>query len=58
MEKKFWKGCVNSLKISINCPSYKRPKVETLDYIGSCKVWVAEREYKDYISANKGFETI
>ena len=52
----FWKGCENTLKISINCPSYKRPKVETLDYISTCKVWVAEREYEDYLKANPGFE--
>lgn len=44
------------MKISINCPSYKRPKVETLDYISTCKVWVAEREYKDYLEANPGRE--
>lgn len=47
---------MNNLKISINCPSYKRPKVETLDYISTCKVWVAEREYEDYLKDNKGFE--
>lgn len=40
------------MKISINCPSYKRPYVETLEYIGSCKVWVAEREYEDYLREN------
>lgn len=45
-----------NLRISINCPSYHRPKVETLDYIKSCKVWVAENEYDEYIKANKGFE--
>lgn len=45
------------MRISINCPSYKRPKVETLDYIASCKVWVAEREYSSYLTANKGFES-
>lgn len=45
------------MNISINCPSYRRPKVETLDYISTCKVWVAEREYQDYIKANKGFES-
>lgn len=45
-----------SLRISINCPSYKRPKVETLDYISSCKVWVAESEYSDYLEENKGHE--
>lgn len=44
------------MKISINCPSYKRPKVETLDYISSCKVWVAEAEYEAYIKANPGNE--
>lgn len=44
------------MKISVNCPSYKRPKVETLDYIPYCKVWVAEREYEDYLKANVGFE--
>jgi hypothetical protein len=44
------------MKISINCPSYKRPKVETLDYIPSCKVWVDNKEYKEYIKENKGFE--
>lgn len=30
--------------------------VETLDYITTCKVWVAEREYEDYIKANPGRE--
>lgn len=44
------------MKISINCPSYKRPKVETLDYISSCKVWVDNKEYDSYIQANPGFE--
>ena len=52
----FWKGCENTLKISINCPSYKRPKVETLDYLKTCKVWVAEREYEAYLHENPGFE--
>jgi hypothetical protein len=36
------------MKISINCPSYKRPKVETLDYIKSCKIWVDGKEYEEY----------
>lgn len=44
------------MRISINCPSYKRPKVETLDYIKSCKVWVAEDEYENYKTANRGLE--
>lgn len=44
------------MKISINCPSYKRPKVETLDYLPFCKVWVDHKEYDDYIKANPGYE--
>ena len=44
------------MKISVNCPSYKRPKVETLDYLPYCKVWVAESEYQYYLKANKLFE--
>lgn len=44
------------MKITINCPSYKRPKVETLKYIKNVKVWVDEKEYEEYIKANKGFE--
>jgi len=44
------------MQISINCPSYKRPKVETLQYISTCKVWVAEREYDDYLKGNPGFK--
>lgn len=44
------------MKISINCPSYKRSKVETLDYLPFCKVWVDHKEYDEYIKCNKGFE--
>ena len=44
------------MRISVNCPSYKRPKVKTLDYLPFCKVWVDEGEYSEYIKANKGFE--
>lgn len=44
------------MKISINCPSYKRPKVETLKYLPSTKVWVDVDEYDDYIKGNPGFE--
>lgn len=44
------------MKISINCPSYKRPKVETLDYLPFCKVWVDNKEYGDYIKENKEFK--
>lgn len=44
------------MKISINCPSYKRPKVETLDYLPFCKVWVDHKEYNDYVKANPKYE--
>ena len=44
------------MKISVNCPSYKRPKVETLDYLPFCKVWVDNKEYDGYIKANPKFK--
>ena len=44
------------MKISVCCPSYKRPKVETLDYLPFTKVYVDNKEYNDYIKENKGFE--
>ena len=40
------------MKISVNIPSHKRPKVETLDYFPHCKVWVAEKEIPAYKEAN------
>lgn len=44
------------MKISINCPSYKRPIVETLKYLPYCKVWVSEDELEEYKSKNKNAE--
>ena len=44
------------MKISVNCPSYKRPKVETLDYLPFCKVWVDNKEYQSYVDANPKFK--
>ena len=44
------------MHISVNCPSYKRPKVETLDYLPFCKVWVCETEFEAYKAANPGRE--
>lgn len=44
------------MKISVNCPSYRRPYCETLEYLPFCKVWVDVGEYEEYIKANKGFE--
>lgn len=40
------------MKISLNCPSYKRPYVETLEYLPYCKVWVDEGEHPAYKAAN------
>lgn len=44
------------MHISVNCPSYKRPKVETLAYLPFCKVWVCETEAEAYRAANPGYE--
>jgi hypothetical protein len=44
------------MKISVNCPSYRRPKVKTLAYLPFTKVWVSEDEFDDYVKANPGFE--
>lgn len=44
------------MRISVCCPSYKRPKVETLKYLPFLKVYVDTKEYQDYIESNKGFE--
>jgi len=44
------------VRISVNCPSYKRPKVETLAYLPFCKVWVCETEVEAYRKANPGYE--
>jgi len=40
------------MKISLCCPSYKRPYVETLKYLPGCKVFVDESEYKEYKESN------
>ena len=44
------------MKISVNCPSYNRPKVKTLAYLPFCNVWVAAEQLEDYKKHNKGFE--
>lgn len=41
------------MKISINCPSYKRPKVRTLEYLPFCKVWVSGEELPEYQRQNR-----
>lgn len=42
------------MNVSICCPSYKRPKVETLAYIPTCKVYVDGSEYDAYVAENPG----
>ena len=41
------------MNISVCCPSYKRPRVKTLDYLPFCKVYVDHKEYEEYVSNNK-----
>lgn len=37
------------MKISVNCPSYKRPtSASTLNYLPYCKVWVDKSEAEEY----------
>lgn len=40
------------MKISVCCPSYKRPEVKTLKYLPFCKVYVDDKEYEEYIKEN------
>lgn len=44
------------MNISVNCPSYKRPKVKSLQYLPFLRVWVDCGEYDEYVKENKGFE--
>lgn len=46
------------MRISVNIPSYKRPKVESLDYLPFCKVWVDEDEFNMYKNKNEGANII
>jgi len=46
------------MKISICSPSYKRPKVKTLEYLPFCRVYVDPAEYSRYRKANPGAEII
>ena len=40
------------MNISVCCPSYKRAKVKTLEYLPFCKVYVDESEEKEYRQEN------
>lgn len=46
------------MNIAICCPSYKRPKVKTLNYIPWCRVYVDGSEYDDYVKENEGANII
>jgi hypothetical protein len=46
------------MKISVNIPSHKRPKVETLDFYSDCKIWVADNEIEEYQKNNPNNEII
>ena len=39
-------------KIVVCIPSYRRPKVKTLEYLPNARVYVDESEYSDYVNAN------
>ena len=44
------------MRISVCSPSYKRPKVESFEYLSFLKVYVDNKEYDDYVKANQGYE--
>lgn len=46
------------LDIVIACPSYKRPKVETLNYVPWCRVYVDEGEYEAYKKENPNADIV
>lgn len=46
------------MNISVNIPSYKRPKVKTLKYLPFAKVWVDESEVDEYRAENPNAEII
>lgn len=43
---------LSEFKISVCSPSYKRPRVETLDYLPDVKVFVDHSEYDEYVESN------
>lgn len=43
-------------EIVVACPSYKRYKVETLNYIPFCKVYVSPEEYESYLEFNPKYQ--
>lgn len=50
---------MDDMKISVATPSYKRPRVETLDYLPFTRVYVDEKEFNAYKKSNpKGSKII
>jgi hypothetical protein len=46
------------MNIKVCCPSWKRPKVETLKYLPFCRVYVDDSEHKEYCKQNTGADII
>lgn len=46
------------MKIVICCPSYRRPKVKTLEYIPTCRVYVDGSELEEYVRENEGADIV
>lgn len=46
------------MRVAVCCPSYRRPKVETLDYIPFCRVYVDGSEYEEYKKQNEGADIV
>lgn len=40
------------MKIQVCCPSYRRPRVETLDYLSFVRVYVDNKEFDEYKANN------
>jgi hypothetical protein len=46
------------MKISVNVPSYKRPKVETLEYLPFARIWIDSSEATAYKKINPKAEIV
>jgi len=46
------------MKVSVCCPSYKRPTVETIEYYPEVKIYVAPEEADEYRKANSGADIV
>lgn len=46
------------MNVVVCCPSYNRPKVETLKYLPFCKVYVDASEYEEYVENNVGADIV